>query len=152
METIKKDNFKVIGIKVRTTNENGQSANDIGKLWEKFMAENIGEKIPNKINTSIYSIYTNYEKDHTKPYDTILGCQVSTLNEIPKGMIGQEFEKGNYTKFISKGNLTQGVVYNTWTEIWNKDLSRTFTADFEVYGEKSQDPTNAEVEIFVAVK
>ena len=152
METIKKDSFKVIGIRVRTTNENGQAANDIGKLWEKFMSENIREKIPNKINTSIYSIYTNYEKDQTKPYDTILGCQVSTLNEIPKGMIGQEFEKGNYTKFILKGNLTQGVVYNTWTEIWKKDLSRIFTADFEVYGEKSQDPTNAEVEIFVAVK
>jgi len=152
METVKKEAFKVIGIKVRTTNENGQSANDIGKLWQKFISENIVAKIPNKIDASILSIYTNYEKDHTKPYDTILGCKVSTLDKIPEGMIGQEFEKGNYAQFISNGNLTQGVVYNTWLEIWNKDLDRKFTADFEVYGEKAQNLTNAEVEIFVAVK
>lgn len=152
METVKKEAFKIIGIKVRTTNENGQSATDIGKLWEQFMSENVVEKIPNKIDTSIFSIYTNYEKDHTKPYDTILGCKVSTLNDIPKGMIGQEFEKGSYTKFISKGNLTQGIVYETWTEIWNQDLNRIFSADFEVYGEKAKNPENAEVEIFVAIK
>ncbi|WP_158237327.1 effector binding domain-containing protein [Aquimarina sp. MAR_2010_214] len=60
-----------------------------------------------------FLIYINYEKDHTKPYDTILGCKVSTLNEIPNGMIRQEFEQGNYTKFISKGNLLQGEVYNS---------------------------------------
>lgn len=152
MKTVTKEAFKVIGIKVRTTNENGQSANDIGKLWEKFMSENSVAKIPNKIDTSILSIYTNYEKDHTKPYDVILGCRVNSLNEIPNEMVGLEFETGNYAKFSSKGNLAQGVVYNTWTEIWNKDLNRKFTADFEIYGEKAQDPTNAEVEIFVAVK
>lgn len=152
METAKKEGFKIIGIKVRTTNENGQSAKDIGQLWEKFMAENTAEKIPNKVAASIFSVYTNFEKDHTKPYDTILGCKVSTLNEIPNGMVGQEFEGGNFTKFIAKGNLAQGAVYKTWTEIWNQDLDRTYTVDYEVYGEKAQDPTNAEVEIFVAVK
>lgn len=152
METVKKGNFKIIGIKIRTTNENGQSANDIGKLWEKFMSENIGDKIPNKIDASIFSIYTNYEEDHTKPYDTILGCKVSSLDEIPNGMIGQEFEKGNYAKYISKSNLSEGSVYGTWTEIWNQDLDRTYAADFEIYGEKAQDLTNAEVEIFVAIK
>ena len=46
----------------------------------------------------------------------------------------------------------QGIVYNEWVKIWNSDLDRTFVADFEVYGEKAQDPTNAEVEIFVGVK
>jgi predicted transcriptional regulator YdeE len=152
METVKKEAFKVIGIKVRTTNENMQSAKDIGELWGTFMSENIVEKIPNKIDSSILSIYTNYESDHTKPYDTIIGCKVSNLNKIPNGMIGQEFEKRNYAKFISKGDLTQGAVYGTWTEIWNQDLDRTYSADFEVYGEKAQNPTNAEVEIFVAIK
>jgi len=152
MEIIKKESFKVIGIKVRTTNENGQSANDIGKLWEEFMTKNCVSKIPNKIDASILSIYTNYVADHTKPYDAILGCRVSTLDEIPAEMIGQEFKKGNYTKFVAKGNLTKGVVYDAWTTIWNTDLNRNFIADFEVYGANTQDFTNAEVEIFVGIK
>ncbi|GAA3513609.1 GyrI-like domain-containing protein [Aquimarina addita] len=151
METQKKEAFKVIGIKVRTTNNNGQSAIDIGQLWEKFMTENILEAIPNKINSDILSIYTNYEGDHTQPYDTILGCKVSTLDKIPTGMIGQKFESGNYTKYLAQGDLLTGVVYNTWVEIWNADINRTFTADFEVYGEKAQDRSDAVVEIFVGI-
>jgi predicted transcriptional regulator YdeE len=128
------------------------SAKDIGELWERFMSENILEKIPNKIDFSIFSIYTNYEGDHTKPYDTLIGCKVSTLDEIPNGMIGQAFEESNYAKFISKGDLTQGLIYGAWLDIWKVDLDRTFSGDFEIYGEKAQNPTDAEVEIFVAIK
>ncbi len=151
METVRKEKFKVIGIKVRTSNENGQAANDIGQLWQTFISENIREKIPNKVDSSILSIYTNYEKDHTKPYDTILGCIVSDLSDIPEGMIGTEFDQSNYSKFTTKGNLQQGVVYQAWVDIWGKDLDRTFNADFEVYGEKAQNPEDAEVDIFVGI-
>lgn len=151
METVKKEAFKIIGIKVRTTNENGQAANDIGMLWQKFISENTASKIPNKIDHSIFSIYTNYQKDHTEPYDVILGCRVSSLDEIPKEMIGQTFEKGNYAQFTAKGDLSKGVVYQAWTEIWNKNLNRTYSADFEIYGEKAQNPEDAEVDIFIAV-
>jgi len=143
--------FNVIGIAVRTTNENGQSGQDIGQLWGKFMSEGISSKIPNKIDENVFSIYTNYEGDHTKPYDTILGCKVSSLNDIPDGMVGQSFDGGTYGKFVSKGDLTKGVVFGTWSEIWNKDLNRVFTADFEIYGEKAQNPTDAEVDVLVAI-
>ena len=151
MEIVKREGFKVIGIKIRTTNENKQAATDIGALWKKFFSENMAAKIPNKINDSIFSIYTNYETDHTKPYDTILGCKVSTLNDIPHGMMGQEFEAANYAKFKAHGNLKEGVVYQAWLDIWKYPLNRTYTADYEVYGEKAQNPKNAELDIFVAV-
>lgn len=54
-------------------------------------------------------------------------------------------------KFVAKGDLTQGAVYQAWEKIWGSDLDRKFTADFEVYGEKSQNPAGAEVDIFVGV-
>ncbi|WP_430906298.1 GyrI-like domain-containing protein [Maribacter sp. 2-571] len=152
MEKRKQEGFSVIGIKVRTINENGQAARDIGKLWHRFVSENIVAKIPNKISTSVLSIYTNYEKDHTAPYDTILGCMVDSLEDIPEGMVGQRFNDSNYLRFLANGDLSKGVVYKVWKEIWENDFDRLYTADFEVYGEKAQDPTNAEVEIFVAVR
>lgn len=152
MQIQKIELFKVIGIKIRTTNKNGQSAKDIGSLWAKFLSENIADKIPNKIDRSILSIYTNYQGDYTQPYDTILDCKVSSLNEIPKEMIGQEFNGGEYVKYVSKGSLNKGIVYQTWDKIWKSDLNRAYTADFEVYGERAQNPENAEVDIFVAVK
>ena len=152
MKTITINSFKIIGISVRTTNENGQSAKDIGELWAKFMSEGIANKIPNKLDTEILSIYTNYESDHTKPYDTLLGCRVDSLENIPEGMVGQIFEGGNYREFVSKGDLTKGAVYGTWSEIWGSDLNREYSADFEVYGEKAKNPADAEVGIFVAIK
>ncbi len=54
--------FKVIGISVRTTNENNQAAKDIPVLWENLMNEDILNRIPNKTDNTIYSIYTDYEK------------------------------------------------------------------------------------------
>lgn len=144
--------FQVIGISVRTTNENNQAAKDIGELWNKFMSEDILDKIPNKIDHSIFSIYTDYESDHTKPYTTILGCKVSSIDEIPEGMVSKNMKGGNFAKFVAKGDLTQGVVFKAWLDIWNIELPRTYTNDYEVYGEKAQNSTDAEVDIFLALE
>jgi predicted transcriptional regulator YdeE len=144
--------FKVIGISIRTTNENSQASQDIPALWNHFIAQGIIEQIPNKIDNSIYCIYTDYEKDYTKPYTTILGCKVENLDIIPHGMVGKVFEGATYKKYTAKGNILQGLVYNEWTKIWNSSLDRAYTADFEVYGEKAQNPESAEVDIFVAVR
>jgi predicted transcriptional regulator YdeE len=152
MSNQKIDKFNVIGISVRTTNQNGQAAQDIPALWNKFMTEGIANQIPNKIDHTIYCIYTEYEKDHTAPYTTILGCKVTNLATVPSGMVGKFFEEAFYKKHTAKGNILQGLVYNEWLKIWNSGLDRAFTADFEVYGPKAQNPESAEVDIFIAVK
>lgn len=151
MEPVKINSFPIIGIAVRTTNENQQAAQDIGALWNRFMNEGILDKIPNKIDQTIYAIYTDYESDHTGAYTTILGCKVSSVNEIPEGMTAKEIAQGMYQKFIAKGDLTKNAVVDTWMNIWNADLKRLYTTDFEVYGEKALDPTNGEAGIFIAI-
>ena len=109
--------FNVIGISVRTTNENGQSGKDIPALWNTFMSEAIQSKIPGKISEELFCIYTDYEKDHTKPYTTILGCKVENLDVVPENMIGKTIESANYEELIAKGNLSEGIVFNKWLEI-----------------------------------
>lgn len=53
----KLDTFYVIGIAVRTTNENQQAAQDIPVLWHKFMTEGIMDQIPNKIDHDLLYLY-----------------------------------------------------------------------------------------------
>ncbi|MEL6537562.1 MAG: GyrI-like domain-containing protein [Bacteroidota bacterium] len=151
MQTVEIKPFQVVGISVRTTNANGQSAQDIGALWQRFLTEGIHQKLTNKTDHEILCIYTNYEGDHTLPYDTFLGCRVSSLEDVPEGLEGRAFEGGAYTKVEAKGNLNEGVVYDAWVDIWSRDMNRAFTADFEVYGEKAQNREDAEVEIFVGI-
>lgn len=146
--------FYVIGISVRTTNENGQSAKDIEALWSKFWVEEIQKQIPNKLNEDIYAVYTDYEKDFTKPYTTIIGSAVSSLENIPNGFVGITIETTSYKKFVSKGKMPEAV-FNTWLEIWGNDKfnqERSYGADFTIHGEKYHDGDNAEVETYISVK
>jgi predicted transcriptional regulator YdeE len=152
MEILTLEGFNIIGIDVRTTNQDGQGIIDIGGLWQKFINEKIIDKIPNKIDNTIYSIYTEYESDYTKPYTTLIGCRVSHLDEIPNGMRGIKFNKGNYQKFVAKGNMANNIVANKWHEIWNTDINRAYTQDFEVYSEKSHNHNSAEIDIYIAIK
>lgn len=145
------DAFEIIGISVRTTNESNQAMTDIGGLWEKFMSENIIEKIPNKLSTELHSIYTEYESDYRGAYTTVLGCKVEKGVNPPEGLVKIAIPSGKYAEFTAKGDVTKGAVYETWNMIWNSDLDRKYTADFEIYGEKAQNPKDAEIEIFVAI-
>ncbi len=152
MSNYKIDAFDIIGIQVRTSNKNGQSAKDISELWHRFMTEGFLDKIENKVDNTIYCVYTEYESDYTKPYTTVLGCKVRCADSIPEGMVLKTIQSGEYRKFVAKGNLMEGLLYKKWLDIFNADLDRVYKTDFEVYGEKAKNPTDAEVEIFVGVK
>jgi len=152
METNFINELHIVGITVRTTNENGRAKKDIPALWQKFFAENVSAKVENKLNDNIYCIYTDYEKDHTKPYTTIVGYAVQNVNIVPEGLVAKFIAGGTYTKFTAKGKLDAGAVYNEWLNIWNTAIDRNYTTDFEVYDEKSLNQIDAEVNIFVAVK
>ncbi len=143
--------FWIVGIDKRTTNKNEQAAKDIPELWDTFMSHGTMQKIPNKVDDTIYAVYTNYESDHTEEYSTIIGCKVANLNNIPEEMTCIKIDQSSYTRFTAKGDLTKGVIYNEWIKIWNTNLDRKYTTDFEVYGAEAKNPKDAEVDIYVAI-
>ena len=149
METI--NSFKIIGIATESTNENGRAADDLGNLWSRFYAENVFAQILNKTSDDIYAIYTDYESDYTGKYTCVIGQKVDSLEKVPAGLIGREFKGGTYRKFIARGQMPNAIV-EAWKGIWAKDkeLKRSYTADFEVYSQKSQNGDNSEVEIYIA--
>ena len=153
MELTQLESFNVIGIAVKTDNNDPvKLSNDMQNLWNKFTSENIISQIPGKVSSNVYCIYTEYEGDYTKPYLALLGCKVDNLEVVPAGLVGKKFNSGSYNKYTAKGNLLQGIVYEKWKYIWSSDIARTYIADFEVYGEKSQNLENVEVDIFIGVR
>ena len=147
------DPFKIIGISTRTSNTSGKAAEDLGALWGKLFEEQIGGKIPRKVSEDIFAIYTDYESDYTGDYTCLIGYQVASLENVAEGLVAREFDGGKHIKFTAAGKMPEAVV-ETWQKIWAKDaeLDRKYTADFEVYGAKSQQGDNSEVDIFIAVK
>lgn len=146
--------FLVSGIAIRTTNANGQAAKDIGALWQRFWSDGIQLQIPDKVNADIYTVYTDYEKEHTGYYTALLGCAVSSAQQLPEGLTSVEINTEQYQKFVAKGKMPEAEV-NTWMAIWNDAVlnqQRVYSTDFAVYGQKFDDTENAEVDIFIAVE
>ena len=144
--------FYIIGITIKTTNEDGKCMEDMGQLWGRFFAEGISQSIPNRISDDIYSVFTEYESDYRKGYTAVLGHKVATLEAIPDGCVGIQIPGETYQKMHAKGKMPDAVV-DKWKEIWEKDdqLNRAYTADFEVYGEKANNGSDSEVDIFLAI-
>lgn len=152
MKKVKIEPFHIIGLAIRTTNANGQAAQQIPVLWDEFVNNNISDKIPGKVDNTIYSVYTDYEGDHTQPYTTIIGCKVTHIDSIPEGLSAKSIAGGEYVELSARGNLHTNLIADKWIEIWTSDLNRAYTADFEVYGSKAQNPADAEIDFFIAIK
>lgn len=147
----KQKGFKIIGISTETSNQNGEAPEAIGALWGQFISENMLEKIPNQLDSDILCIYTDYESDYKGKYTCILGLKVSSLNDVPEGLVGREFQGGNFQSFLAKGSLPEAIV-DTWHSIWNQNetLDRSYTYDYEVYDYRSRLGEESEVEIYIA--
>lgn len=143
--------FFIVGISVRTTNQNMQSQKDIGDLWAKYMVKNLGANIHSKVSDDTYCVYTDYESDANGKYTTLLGCRVKSLDSIPAGMTGIIVAPSHYRVYTSTGKLPDCVV-GTWMHIWKSDIKRKYAADFDVYGPKATNPASAEVETYLSVK
>jgi predicted transcriptional regulator YdeE len=149
-ETKELPQFYVVGISVRTTNQNGQSQRDIGNLFTNYLIENTQANIKHKESEDIYCVYTDYESDMTGKYTTILGCKVKSLDSIPAGMVGIIVPASNYNVYTSKGKLPDCVV-DTWMKIYLSGIKSKCTANFDLYGPKGKNPANAEVETYLSV-
>jgi predicted transcriptional regulator YdeE len=151
MDELKTGGFKLIGIKLphKTSNEGGQSMVDCGNLWQKFTTENIKEKIPGKISDDIFAVYFGYDGDHTKPFSYFIGCKVKMDTRTPEGLEGIFIPAAKYRRTVAKGPMP-GCIAKAWKEIWDSKIERAYQYDFEVYGEKSRDWRNAEVEVYLS--
>jgi predicted transcriptional regulator YdeE len=151
METTTITSFNIVGIAVRTSNQNGQSAVDIPQLWDRLLSENIKAQIPGRVNNTVYALYTDYEGDYTQPYTTVLGYRVEQVINTPPEFTAKTIDAGPYLSFTASGKLEDGIVFAQWQKIWNTDLPRAYTADFEIYNERAFHSNNAEVKILIAV-
>ena len=146
---VKKPAMMVVGIECRTSNTPDGAPVDIPKLWGRVYGEHVLERIQNKISNDVVALYCDYEGDYTKPYSCVIGCQVSAIDQIPEGMVAKELPATSYVVFAAKGQHPEAVM-QTWAHVWQSPLDRTYTGDFEVYGEKFA-ASPQEVDIYIAV-
>lgn len=149
-EVIYKPHMIVIGIECRTSNDNNAGPHDIPRLWQKFYSEDVLSKIPNKASEEVIALYCDYEGDHTKPYSCVIGCPVTSLDQIPSGLVGKLIPASTFAVFHAIGEFPKSLI-KAWNTIWQSNLKRTYTGDYEVYGQKFTSPLK-EVDVLVAIE
>jgi predicted transcriptional regulator YdeE len=156
---VEQPEFSVIGIQARTSNaKEVKGGGAIPKQWDRFFKEGIADKIPNKVDSTIFAVYTNYASDYNGEYDFIVGMKVSSLSAVPPGMVVKKVPQGKYAVVASpKGPVAQ-IVPQAWQRIYtlddNKQLggARAYNADFEVYDQRSQNPQESQVDLYIGLK
>jgi predicted transcriptional regulator YdeE len=149
--------FFVIGIATRTTNARESGPNGvIPQQWQKFFQEGVLDKIPEKIGPNIYAVYTDYASDHNGEYTCVIGAMVKQGTAPPAGMVAETIAGGRYAVVASeKGPLPQ-VIPAAWQRILQLEsdgkLHRAYKSDFEVYDQRSQNPADAQVDIYLGLK
>jgi predicted transcriptional regulator YdeE len=156
---VEQEEFSVIGIEARTNNSKEMTgAGIIPKQWEKFFKENIPAKIPGRIDSNIVVVYSNYQSDHTGDYDYLIGAKVSDASVVPPGMVVQRVPAGKYAVFTTAAGPVGKVVSEKWQKILDLESksglcgTRAYKADFEVYDQRSRDPQNSQVDVYIGLK
>lgn len=131
----------IVGFTARTSNEDPQMGAIIGDLWKQLYTPENTEKIQNRVNAYAIGLYSDYDKEG---YQVTAGFEVSDA-ESQNGFTVKTIPAGRYAKFSVHGDMIEAVA-NSWKEIWETPLDRTFTGDFEEY--LSQE----DIDIYIAIK
>src|SRR5271165_1904267 len=110
----------VAGYQIRTSNTKEMSGNgEIGKLWGRFMQQNLAAQIPNRTGQSLMVVYSDYASDEKGEYSYLLGAPVTSVDTLPAGLTYRRIPAGSYTVFTTpKGPLVE-VLQSTWKQIWS---------------------------------
>lgn len=149
-ETTNLPMFYVAGISIRTINKDGQAGQDIGALWQQFTQGSFADKLEDKEGSELYCVYTDYESDHNDYYTAILGCKVTSIEYLPEGFVGKAIPAAKYAVFTPAGKFPANIG-ETWQYIWQSDLQRTYTVDFDVYDTADKAFEDIEAKVYVAV-
>ena len=149
----KREGFVVVGIEAVDAMEGDKMM----ELWTKF-AE-ISPKIPDAVSPVEYGI-TYYGKDYDpetmKGYNYFVGKEVSSVDNIPEGLLMHKVPEGHYAVFEHKGLIqnigkTYGYIFGAWMQ--GNGIKAAQQDVFEVYDKRFKyDSEDSILEIWVPIE
>ena len=70
---VHESSFYVVGYAIRTNNADEMSGRGgIGKLWQRFLQQNLGTTIPHRVDGTLIVVYSDYSSDETGEFTYLL--------------------------------------------------------------------------------
>jgi len=153
------EEIKLVGITVRTCNKDEldiKTAKIMPCVQEYFMQQ-VAKNIPNRTNYGVtYCVYTDYESDYQGQYTFFIGEEVGSFGNAAEELEKLVIPKQKYIKFTTGTGPMPKIAIDSWNKIWQmspQDLggTRSYRADFEIYGQRAIDPQNTALDIYIGV-
>lgn len=160
---ISKPAFKVLGYSIRTSINDGSNHQEIPAFWQRYISEGLGKNIPNelKLNPGVqlgvcleFNPETN-ELTYLIGFETTENADVSnpdlTMGTIPAA---------TYAVFTTP-HATEETFSKSVQETWHAAFRDWFpesgyehggTPEFEWYDERSDHPTEKQMDIYIPIK
>lgn len=119
--------MKIVGVSAVVSNSDMAS---ISKLWESFYSTDMQIVKDNALSGALYSVYSDYQGDHTAPYKLTIGFEVAVEFNAPEGLVETTISNNKHDVFHVEGQMPD-VVIAKWQEIWGEKKPRTYVADFD---------------------
>ena len=159
-EQIKLPEIKLVGLTVRTNNQNEMSpeTSKILPILQNYFGNNFPNQISNRSKPgTTYCCYTEYESDHTGEYTYFVGEEVTNFVDVPSDFETHTIPAQTYTKFTNGPGPMPEVVREPWMAIWEmteQELGgkRTYHTDFEIYDERASDHSAVVLDIYIGIQ
>jgi predicted transcriptional regulator YdeE len=158
MEKLHVDSFVVVGITARTSNAMEASGKGvIGGLWVRLRKDRLMNQIKHRADAHIVAVYSNYESDKDGEYTYTLGSKVTSLKDVPPGMVARRTDAGEYAIFTAQGGPAVQLVMGLWKRIWSLEkspppLRRAYRTDYEIYLNPDADDAGQRVDLYIGLK
>lgn len=122
--------FTVGGIGITTDYKDAPKT--IPPLWERFYEENIVSQLSATLDeTVVYGVYSQYESDEKGCYHLLAGTEVQegTLLVSPFETISVPL-----SRYLVCHIKRREEIIDAWMKIWQSQIKRRFSFDFERYG------------------
>lgn len=150
------DSFTVVGIETRTSNAREQTSEAlIPRMWKRLFDGNLLNRIPNRADSRIVVVYSDYENGKDGLYTYLVGAKVTSITHLPAGMVSRTVAAGSYGMFTARGDVSPQIIVGLWKHIWSLEkpgqLERAYKTDFEIYDRAPEASPEARVDVYVGL-
>jgi len=94
---VRRDAFFVAGLEVDINYNSEEGTAPIGGAWDEWSSGSLEDKITDRVNDATYGMTHSETIDGTAKY--MVCAEVSTLDNLPVGLVGRRFEASDYAVF-----------------------------------------------------
>ncbi|MBL0387773.1 AraC family transcriptional regulator [Tumebacillus sp. ITR2] len=157
---VTKPAFKLIGYGLETNINEGQNHTDIPAFWNRYITEELGANVPNKLRPEVeLGICTNFQPE-TGQFTYVIGFETDTSENVPDGMICVTVPEATYAVFTTpkaSDREFSSSIQNTWARAFQEwfptsGYEQAGTGEFEWYDERCMSETDKQMDIYIPIQ